>query len=663
MEAWQDRPRYWISPSGKERVLCWVPFMGYALGHRWKELTPHVFEYLGTLEKAGYPYDVTHLRWNVGGDNGRPDERLADAVRAWNEKYASPRLVIATTTEAFRAFEKRYGNRLPQVRGDWTPYWEDGAASAARETALNRNAAERLVQAETLFAMTRPEGFPAEQFQTAWRNVLLYSEHTWGAHNSIREPDSAFVKQQWAVHQAFALDADAQSRKLLDAAAFDQTATPAPMSDVFNTIDVFNTCSWPRTDLVLVSAGLSGAGHQVIGMDGQPVPAQRLATGELAFVARDVPAFGARRYTIGRGPVAAAGAATARAATLANGLVSVRVHETTGALVSLKRSGLAAELADDREGVGLNAYRYLLGDKAENARQNGPVRIEVEDNGPLVASLRITSKAPGCRELIRQVRVTDGLERVDLVNTMDKLPVRAKEGVHFGFAFRVPGGAMRLDEPWAVIRPEADQLPGSCKDWLPVGRWADVSNAAYGVTWATLDAPLVEVGGLTATLIGSQSNLRAWRAKLEPSQTLYSWVMNNFWHTNYRAEQEGRTVFRYALRPHGAYSAIDAYRFGIGCSQPLVVAPASGASPAAPRLRIEPDDVVATAFKPSADGRAWIVRLFGASGKPRSVRLTWSSPAPAAVRFSDASERPGARVSGPVDVAAWGIVTLRAERP
>ena len=56
---------------------------------------------------------------------------------------------------------ERYGSQLPHYRGDYTPYWEDGAASSARETALNRATAERLVQAETLWALRTPGTFPA----------------------------------------------------------------------------------------------------------------------------------------------------------------------------------------------------------------------------------------------------------------------------------------------------------------------------------------------------------------------------------------------------------------------------------------------------------------------------------------------------------------------
>ncbi len=240
----------------------------------------------------------------------------------------------------------------------------------------------------------------------------------------------------------------------------------------------------------------------------------------------------------------------------------------------------------------------------------------------MVASLLVESDAPGCAKFSREIRVIDGLDRVDIIDTLDKKAVREKEGVHLGFAFNVPGGMMRMDIPWAVIRPEIDQLPGACKNWFTVGRWVDVSNQEYGVTWATLDAPLVEVGAITANMIGSQTNPNAWLDKTKPSQTLYSWVMNNHWHTNYRADQSGPTTFRYALQPHKQYDPIAAQRFGIECSQPLVVVPARGAAPAGrPFLELDTPDVIVASIKPSADGRAQIVRLFGAAGKPAKVRL------------------------------------------
>ena len=72
------------------------------------------------------------------------------------------------------------------------------------------------MQAETLSAMLDPRKYPAEQFFEAWRNVILYDEHTWGARQyNVTDYDVPFVKDQWKIKQAFALDGDAQSRKLL----------------------------------------------------------------------------------------------------------------------------------------------------------------------------------------------------------------------------------------------------------------------------------------------------------------------------------------------------------------------------------------------------------------------------------------------------------------
>jgi alpha-mannosidase len=71
--------------------------------------------------------------------------------------------------------------------------------------------------------------------------------------------------------------------------------------------------------------------------------------------------------------------------------------------------------------------------------------------------------------------------------------------------------------------------------------------------------------------------------------------------------------------------------------------------------------VVVTAFKPSDDGKAWIVRLFGASGKTENVKLAWASPAPQQVWLSDTSEKPRSKIDESIEVPGWGIVTLRAE--
>ncbi len=344
--------------------------------------------------------------------------------------------------------------------------------------------------------------------------------------------------------------------------------------------------------------------------------------------------------------------------------ISVEVDAKTGAIASLRVAAAPGEFVDIRNAVAVNGYRYVLGSDSVGAQGNSPATVSVQEAGPLVAALRIESDAPGCRKLVREVRIIDGLGRVEIVNTLDKLAVREKEGVHFGFAFNVPFGVMRMDIPWAVVRPEADQLAGACRNWFTVQRWVDISSADRGLTWTTPDAPLAEVGGLTADRIGSLPDPKDWLSRIAPSQTLYSWVMNNHWHTNYKAEQDGPTTFRYWIRAHAAYDPVAAQRLGIECSQPLVAVPAEGALGGGPsRLRVEPAGVIVTSFKPSADGQAWVVRLFNATEQRLGAMLTWSEPRPKVVRRCNLLEEPGAEPGGVLELPGWGMATLWCERP
>ncbi len=313
LKAWGDKPFYWVSPSGQEKVLFWMAGRGYSwfhglnMGSLAKAPPYRIIEYMDELAEKGYPYSMVQVRYTVGRDNGPPDPSLADVVRSWNEKYASPRIVIATASEMFAEFERRHGAAVPVVRGDFTGYWEDGAASTARETAMSRAAASRLVQAEALWSILGRGGFPAAADDEGWRHIILFSEHTWGASDSVSDPDGEGPRAQWEYKKAFATGAEKSSSELLAEAA-GKGLGPASAAGR-GAIDVVNTCSWERTDLVLIPADMSRTGDLVKDSAGALVPSQRLRTGELAFVASGVPGFGAKRYVIVEGRLKAKRAA------------------------------------------------------------------------------------------------------------------------------------------------------------------------------------------------------------------------------------------------------------------------------------------------------------------------------------------------------------------
>jgi len=657
LSKWGDKPFYWESPSGRQRILCWVAGEGYSFFHSGRLDGGRLFDYLKRLEESEYPYDMIQLRYSIGGDNGPPDPDMSDFVRDWNQRYAYPKLVVVTTTEMFREFESRYAEKIPKFSGDFTPYWEDGAGSSAAETAINRQAAERLVQTEALWAMLNPAEYPAEQFCEAWRNAILYDEHTWGAHCSISQPESDFTKAQWKIKQAFALNADLQSRNLLNNALAGHRAT----SKQVTALDVFNTCSWTRTDLVILPKDMKVAGDVVKSSEGQSVKSQRLSTGELAFIAQDIAPFSAKRFMFGAGDAYTSGNASAKESKLSNGTISLKVNEKTGAVESLKFKQQNIELVDTETRLGLNDYFYVAGRDPTDPQRNGPVKISVKETGPLVASLLIESDAPGCNKLVRELRVIDGIERVDIINIIDKKNICEQEAVHLAFPFKVPEGVMRMEIPWAVVSPEIDQLPGACKNYFTVQRWVDVSNAEYGLTWATPDAPLIEVGAITNDPRGKTVG---WIESIEPSTTLYSYVMNNYWETNYKASQEGPTTFRYSIEPHNGFDPGKAAKFGTGQSQPLIAVPVDKNMPIPDSIfEVEPESIIVTALKPNSDGNAWIVRLFNAGGHPEKASVNWAKPTPDTIWLSNMAEEQVSKVIGPIEMAPYDIITLRASIP
>ncbi len=659
--AWADRPFYWVSPSGQARILYWMTGFGY--GSFFANLSAQnanrlgfmrsVSRYFDWLEEISYPYDMIHMRHTVGGDNGTVDPDLPQFVRNWNEKYVSPKVVISTTEKVFSEFEKKYGDVLPSFSGDFTPYWEDGAASSAYELGLNRTASEDLLQTEALYAMLAPARYDEKKLYEAWKSVLFFNEHTWGAYNSTTDPDNPFVTNQWGIKRSFALDAAKTSAELRNAVLASGPGTPGPRM-----IEVLNTNSWTRTDLVILQKAESAAGDLVKDEKGNEVPSQRLSNGDLAFLATDVPPLAGKRFTVQPGRPSYKSNLRIDATTVSDRNLVVAIDKETGAISRLATLFPAVEYVDTTRGAGLNEYLYVPGLDPREALRSGKASIAIQERGPLVASLVVTSNAPGCRALKREVRLVSGMGRVDMINTIDKEKVRANEAVHFGFPFAVAEPVTRVDLGYAVIRPEANQLPGSCKDYFPAQRWVDVSNQRYGVTLTVAEAPLIEVEGMHSEL--PSPHTVDWRKSQPSSGWIGSYVMNNYWYTNYKADQEGVSSYRYSITPHGLFNQVNATRLGIERSQPLVVRSVAAATAVKNSLfTVTPRNVVVTYVKPLPATGGYMVRLFNAGGVPETARLTFAG-AERSVYLSSPFEEKGKKVTG-IKLPANGIVTVLIE--
>jgi hypothetical protein len=595
------------------------------------------------------------MRYSIYADNGMTDSTMSDFVREWNQRYVSPVIRISTTEEMFKEFEHRYGASLPSYSGDVTPYWEDGAASTAFEVGLVQRASERLVQAEILSAMTDPDGLDQRASSDAWDAVNLWIEHTWGAWNSVSDPDEPGAIAQWQIKKEFAHLADWRTVDLMVDALGEPTSAP------HGEIEVINTSTWTRSDIIVLSPTQSAGGNRLVDACGIAVASQRLSTGELAFLAVDIPPLGSRRYRLESGPNQASGEASARGMRLTNGLLDVTLDGSTGTIRSLRTVG-GDEFVDTQNRKGLNEFIYVSGTSPSGATSDTVTSVSIGENGPLVASLLVESTSAGCNSVTREFRIYDGQDRIDIVNTINKQPIRDKESIHFRFPFAVADPVTRMDLGWGFFRPELDQLPGSCKDYFAVQRWVDVSGENKGITWTTVEAPLVELGEI-ADESSHNDGPKGWKTEAHSSSVLYSFVMNNYWHTNYKADQDGISTFHYSVRPHAGFDPLQAYRFGIERNQPLIVRSVDRRTPK-PRVPfvLESDAVTITSIKPSRDGRGFIVRLFNPTTTESPARILWRDRKTHRTYKTDFFHEKAAELRGVLSLGKFAIVTLWLER-
>ena len=643
-KTWEHKPFYWIGPDGKSKLL-FLQATPYGIGYTLKGskyglgkvqafndtcdrlhtatpmknfIDPFIFEETAQLERDNSSYDIMAITWSMA-DNCLIDADLPEAVKQWNETYAYPKLIIAGSREILNAYESKYANMIPCYKGDFTEFWTDGLGSDAKRVGCSQHAKENLVQAETLWVLLNSKkAVPQQQFQAGWENLLLAAEHTWGA----QEQGTPLAKKIEANKAAYFEDAEKISTDLI------AKAVEPIKVEGSNTIAVINTLSWSRGGLVVLPAEQSKAGDRVVDDINKEVPAQRLTSGELVFQSGNIPALGSKTYKVMPGKCSLTSSLSASASSLQNDKLSLTIDERTGSIKSMIDVTTKRQLVDTASTFQLNSFNYVPGvwDGRQSSGNSMPateVSIQVKEQGSLIVSLLISSKAPGCNWLTREVRLIKDQALVECINTLDKIQTRTKEAIHYGFAFNIPAGNIQMDIPWGVLTPEQNQLPGANRNWLAFQRWIDVSNENYGITWTALESPVVELGEITGTILDGARQADRWIKKLPPTQTIISWPINNHWATNFPPEQGGIITERYAMVVHEKKNAAMANRFGMEQHRPLIAVPAKTNPIKQSLIRLDNPNVVIAALKVSEDNQALIVRLRSLSNKTEKVKLEY----------------------------------------
>jgi alpha-mannosidase len=585
------RPFYWQGPDGG-KVLTWLNnqyAQASSLGLLGSVETAkrRVWGWVASFDRDDYPYDAV-LAFGGVSDNQPLQPSLASVVQEWNKRYEYPKIIFTRGPEFFRHIEKNFAGEIPTISGDGGVYWEDGAASSAKETADVRIAKEQLATAEKIYSLLSTYGiadYPKAEIDAAWKNAMLYDEHTWGAHCSISQPANDQTIHQWNYKKRFATLSEGLSQDLLEHAMADLAkAVGAKEGDMV----VFNPLNWPVSGFV------------------------RPVGGAYDIWADDVPPLGHKVISTQKSSVVQLGD------TIENRFYRIEVNPATGALKSLFDKDLSVELVDSSAPYGINQYVYIkgLGGEMVDAAQVSAPSITVDQLTGGRIAVKISGSALKVPTWTTDIILYNTSKRIDFVNRLQKTETYDKEAGYFAFPFNLDKPEFYVELPDGVVKPKSQMLPGACMQWYCAQDFVAAADAKCAVVWSAVESPLITLGDINRETFKSPLPIE--------NGHLYAYAFNNYWSTNYKASQ-GDMEFSFSLTSMRQYDPVAASRFGQSVRQPLVAwrMAGRGASAGIPRslLSVSADNVSVQAVKQAESGEGLIVRLRELSGKQTEATL------------------------------------------
>jgi len=618
---------WWQAPDGS-KLLTYFPH-DYAGGIDAEPLATDLSIWMPSIYGKTIPAkpEMMHL-YGVGDHGGGPTRIMldhADQLRAPDAVY--PRLEFSFARDFFSDLEKKLPSmQVPTWDGELYFAYHRGVFTTQAETKRRiRRAEENVLNAEKFASLALLFGrpYPHDGMELTWKNLLFDHFHDIMPGSGI------------AVNY---LDAK-RNLENVDRAANDVTmGSLREIAAHVNTqgegvpVLIFNSLSWPRTEVVDVEAQLPTPARQVEVVDskGKPAESQMLHLDPETLRARflllsNTPALGYQTYFVRAASTAPVvhSMLKASADTLENEFIRVRIDPQTGCMTSLldKRSGTEAlaPAETDSGGPKTSVCGNLLQAFVDKPKQWDAWNIDADfekqhwdldkadevkliESGPLRAVIQVKNHFQNST-FVRDIIVYSGVPRVDvkmMVEWNEKhilLKVAFPLSAHSDkAAFEIPFGS--------VERPTTRNTPAELAQFeVPAQRWADISDSKHGFSL------------LNDCKYGYDAKGNVLRLSLLRSP---EWPDPH--------ADEGHHEFTYSLYPHGeSWKDALTIRRGYELNYKLLSLPfgqhQGSLAPEYSFLRVQPDNVIVTALKRAEDENSLVLRFYEWAGKEGEVTI------------------------------------------
>jgi|Deesub1362A_J573_1020465.scaffolds.fasta_scaffold00449_38 alpha-mannosidase len=601
---------------------------------------------------------TNHILIPYGGRITIPRSDTSEIVNEWNKKHRS-RMKIATPSEFFKALEKE-PVEMPIRRGEmfsgkYSDVFPDCSSSRIWVKKSLRRYESWLLSFERYVAILKILNFHeqyTEELRDFWKKILFM-----GFHNVIpgTSMDSAYeevrdyigflkTKLSYLTPKVLKEVIDADLRK-----------------ETYGDVVVFNPLSWDVSNWVEVDLNFDEGDVKKIGglrsedeeIDVEILRFTRyedesLRYARIGFVA-NVPAAGYKVYKIMKGvPKGNGNFIRIKGNIIETKNFDVRFNSRNG-LIDVIKNGIkvcrANELVLEEEIGDLYCHKETTGcplktEGGEGVRygsfrmknfwiEKSPVRrvihIEVDYFSlrwpyRLVDTLRPMIWRHNFQKVRKKIIVYRDLPRIDFVTTVKEEHPRLRLRVRFSTEiFKIPEYC--CDSQFGTVTRPTNQYYYEPEGWkekpsgiFPSLRWVDYSNGKIGMTIINKGTPENEVreGSVYITLLRGVDMLSS-DGMAGPAIPVPD------------ARELKTYTFRYSLYPHeGDWRGAKSYKHGFEFNYDLVAMQLPRAKKFRVKrsfLKLEPDNIVMTALKPSEDGEGVILRFYEASGEETDARL------------------------------------------
>ncbi|MFV0504809.1 MAG: hypothetical protein ACK5LT_12725 [Lachnospirales bacterium] len=543
--------------------------------------------FLCKLEEEEYRFNfVPILISGAITDNGPPNPRMAQRINKLNNDFENVNIKMVTLDEFFETVQKS-GVELPEYSGDMADWWADGVSSTPHTTKIYRDAIRKYDLCKKLDINNIGD---ENLVESASENLMLYAEHTWGYASSISEPWDTLVANLEKKKDAYAINGNVEISKNFDLILrnLGEVSIYANKKQSYKIINPHNIkyCGyvklyvehWERIDGELINLNAKPVLYNIKTNDIYLCQTRLIPRAyELeAYVELepkeeiDVYLKFSKKNEHMISNYACVGADRKKDILTKNDFAEHESFietkffkitvETKKGVTSIVDKLTNTDIIENSKSAfnGIYTHTEPTVNQCIARRDMGRNRIamatklyegklknsEIFENGDLCITLKLSYDLEGTNFYDVYLKIYKNTRVIEARVCLHKKSIWDAENLYVSLPFITDGqNETFVDKTGCIIRPGIDQLAGTCQEFYSIQNGIVRRGKNFDLCIAIKDTPLIKLGEVKYKMIDlhNENNTTLNR------DTMYSWVMNNFWETNFKADLGGFYEFFYTV--------------------------------------------------------------------------------------------------------------------